>query len=165
MGNKLDIKLQLPTDAEINRMFDAVPILERYAVMNQTITAGAKPIVTRARQLAPRSKPEDRAKRSKKQQAAADWEFPLWKTIKVVYRKYSRTQVAVVGPEWPKGNKAYFNTSPNGRRQVLWGRVTGAIIPQIRNWIVQAFDETRPQQLDAMKKKLRLLLDQIWKRR
>lgn len=165
MANKLDIRMNLPTDAEINRMFNAVPILDRFQVTDQVVRAGAKPIVQRARQLAPRSTPEARAKRSTKQKAAADWDYPLWKTIKMVVRKYARVSVSVVGPEWPKGNKAYFNTSPGGRKQVLWGRVTGVIVPQIRNWIVQAFDETKPQQREAMRKKLRVLMDQIWKRR
>ncbi|MCA9130752.1 MAG: hypothetical protein KDB22_26885 [Planctomycetales bacterium] len=166
MANKLQFDAKnLPSDAEINRMFDAVPHLDRFRVTDQVLRAGARPIVTRARQLAPRSTPEDRAKRSTKQKQAADWNYPLWKTIKYVLRKYSTSGVAVVGPEWPKGNKAYFNTSPSGRRQYLWGRATGRIVPQIRNWIVQAFDETKSQQLAEMKKKLRSVMDQIWRNR
>jgi hypothetical protein len=126
-------------------------------VQSQVVRAGAKPIVKRARQLAPRStnapagpyrdRRSNRDKRSKKQRGEADWDYPLWKTIKQVVRKGKFASLAVIGPEWPKGNKEHFNTSPGGRRQVLWGTHTGKIVPQIRNWIVQAFDETRPQQL------------------
>lgn len=177
MANKLDIRLDLPTDAELGRMFDAVPMLERHQVSHHVVRAGAQPILKRARQLAPRSTEEMRNKRSKNQRGGvdpagkkiagtADWDYPLWKTIKMVVRKGRQAAgIAIIGPEWPKGNKAYFNTSPKGRRQVLWGKVTGRVIPQIRNWIVQALDETKPQQLAAMKVKLRQLMDKIWRER
>jgi hypothetical protein len=162
--NGIDMRLNLPSDADLKRMFDAVPILQRHKVADQTVRAGARPIVTKARQLAPRG---DRTgtskKRSKSQQAKANWNIPLWKTISMVVRKYAVNASAIVGPKWPEGNKAYFNTGPGGRRQVLWGKVTGVTVPQIRNWIVQAFDETKPQQLSAMKKKLKQLMDGIWK--
>lgn len=164
--NGIDLKLKLPTDAELEKMFAAVPVLERAQVAFHVLKAGSAPIVKRARQLTPRSTQESRAKRSASQRKKADWDYPLWKTIKVVVRDGRRASgIAVIGPEWPKGNKAYFNTSPKGRRQVLWGKVTGRVIPQIRNWIVQAFDETRSQQLLAMKVKLKLLMDQIWRQR
>lgn len=155
----------LPTDAEIERMFAAVPQLQRHGVADKATRAGAKPIVKRARQLAPRSSQTGTdKKRSKSQRQSADWGIPLWKTIKQVVRKYSNGgATAVVGPEWPEGNKAYFNTSPKGRRKFLWGRDTGEIAPQVRNWIVQAFDETRTEQLAAMKRKLKTLMDEVWR--
>lgn len=154
----------LPTDQEIERMFNAVPVLERHKVADKTVRAGATPIVKRARQLAPRSSKTGTAdKRSRNQQAQADWSTPLWKTIAMVVRKYSSNAAAIIGPRWPDGNKAYFNTSPAGRRKWLWGRDTGQIVPQVRNWIVQAFDETRAEQLAAMKRKLKSLMDEVWR--
>ena len=164
MANKIDLNMQgMPTDAELKKMFDAVPILDQYRVSDQVLRAGSAPIVKRARQLAPRSTQEDRNKRSRKQRQSADWDYPLWKTIKRVVRKYNNARgVAVVGPEWPKGNKAYFNTSPSGREQVFWGNRTGRTVKQVRNWIVQAFDETKSQQLSAMKTKLQKLMREIW---
>ena len=162
MANKLDIRHNLPTDNELGRIFNAVPILERHKVADKVLTAGAQPIVKRARQLAPRSSQEDRDKRSAKQRASGDWDYPLWKTIKRVIRKYRTGGYAVIGPEWPKGNKAYFNTSPSGRRQVLWGRPTGRTVAAVRNWIAQAFDETRGAQLTQMKAKLKSLMQDIW---
>lgn len=162
---KLSVDVKLPTDAELERIFNAVPILERYKVGDKVTRAGAAVVVRRARQLAPRSTPEDRAKRSASQRKAADWDTPLWKTIAFVVRGYRRGATAVIGPRWPVGNKAYFNTSPSGRRQVLWGVRTGRTIAQIRNWIVQAFDETRSEQLAAMKTKLTQLMNDIWKSR
>lgn len=163
--NGLDMKLDLPSDADMKRMFDAVPILQRHKVADQTVRAGCKPIVAKARQLAPRGDRTGTSKRrSKAQQAQANWNIPLWKTIAMVVRKYSANAAGIVGPKWPDGNKAYFNTGPSGRKQVLWGKVTGVTVPQVRNWIVEAFDETKPQQLEAMKKKLKALMAEVWTR-
>ena len=164
MANKLDIRHNLPTDNELGRMFNAVPILDRHKVADKVLTAGAQPIVKRARQLAPRSSQEDRDKRSAKQRASGDWDYPLWKTIKRVIRKYRTGGYAAVGPEWPKGNKAYFNTSPSGRREYFWGKASGRTRVTVRNWIVQAFDETRSDQLGSMKTKLKAVMDGVWKR-
>ncbi len=163
-SNGIDINTQgLPTDADLKAMFDAVPILVRYRVSDQVLRAGTAPIVKRARQLAPKQTAEQRKKRSKSQQAAADWDTPLWKTIGRVVRKYNKARgIAVVGPKYPEGNKAYFNTSPSGREQVFWGNRTGRTVKQVRNWIVQAFDETKSQQLSAMKTKLQKLMREIW---
>lgn len=171
---KLEIDTsKLPSDAELKAMFDAVPILERHQVADKTVRAGSTPIVRRARQLAPRGdRTGTSAKRAAKQAAEADWSTPLWKTVGRVIRKYSANAFAVVGPRHPQGRKAYFNTSPKGRRRKLWGKNPSvfsganlsAIAPQIRNWIVQAFDETKPRQLAAMKAKLKTLMDEVWKR-
>lgn len=159
-------KMDFPTDEELNHMFDAVPKLEKFKVLDKAIRPAADIVVKRARALAPRSTEADRAKRSKSQRDKADWNYPLWKTIKRVVRKYqNRYGVAVIGPEWPRGNKAYFNTSPKGRKQVLWGKRTGRIVPQIRDWIVQAFDETKPQQLASIKEELTKLTDQMMRDR
>jgi hypothetical protein len=157
--NGLDLQLKLPSDAELNKMFNAVPTLERYKVGDKAIRAGVKPIVKRARQLAPRDRVGHGKKRSKKQQAEARWDIPLWKTISHVVRKYDRSTTGVVGPKWPDGNKAYFNTAPGGRRVFYWGKDAGKKKAQVRNWIVEAFDETRSQQLAAMKIELQLSTD------
>jgi hypothetical protein len=180
MLNGVDFKMSFPTDEQLNKMFDAVPKLEQYKVLDKTVDAAAAVVVKRAQSLAPRSKDSDRKKRSKSQRDNADWNYPLWKTIGKVIRKYAnRYGLAVIGPKWPKGNKAYFNTSPKGNAGHRWGKAgqqyqrtrngkteTYTAMPakpraQIRNWIVQAFDETKPQQLAAMKAKLTELTDQM----
>lgn len=159
---KISFKSNLPNDAQIQKLFGGVNGLDRFKVYDKTVRAGARPVVTRSRQLVPRGSVTGTSqKRSSKQRKNADWSEPLWKTISLVVRKYAKSGIAVVGPKWPKGNKAYFNTSPSGRQQVLWGKKTGVTIPQIRNWIVQAFDETKTQQLGAMQKKLTELTDKV----
>ena len=158
------IELKFPNDAELKRMFDAVPQLEKRRASDRVLRPMAKPIVTRSRQLAPRGNPTDRAKRSQRQAQAADWNYPLHKSITYVVRKYGNAAgLAVIGPSWPKGNKAYFDTSPKGRRVFYWGKDAGKIRPQIRNWIVQAFDETRAEQVAIAKRELKKVMDEIWR--
>lgn len=173
--NGIDIRMNLPTDAELSKMFDAVPILERHRVSDRVVRAGGNVIAKRARQLAPQSAKTGSTKKWSKKMfidggtggtARKKGEKPLWKTIKLIVRKGRNAgAISVVGPEWPEGNKAYFNTSPKGRKQVLWGKRTGKVVAQIRNWIVQAFDETKTQQLAAMKKTLMRAMDGVWKSR
>ena len=162
MANGIDLKLELPSDDDLKRMWDMVPKLERYQVLDKATREVGKVVVDRAQQLAPRSsKTGTNNKRGKNQAKEANWNYPLWKSIRMVVRKYSRVTIVVIGPKHPEGNKAYFNTSPDGRRQVLWGLRTGKRIPQIRNWIVQAFDETKAQQMSAMKASLQTSIDQV----
>ena len=162
MANKLDLKIEFPSDAELKKMFDAVPRLQRYNVSDKAVNAAARIVARRAKQLAPRQTAQQRKKRSAKQAKEANWNIPLYQTIAVVVRKYAINAAGIVGPKWPDGNKAYFNTGPGGRRQVLWGKHTGVVVPQIRNWIVKAFDETKTQQLEAMKKSLKKSMKELW---
>lgn len=166
--SKTSLVINMPRDAEINAMFDAVPILERHKVPQRVLRAGAMVVKKRAVQLTPRGTEEDRNKRSARQRAAADWETRLYTTIGYVVRGGKRRRgggVAVIGPTWPKGNKAYFFTSPKGTRaQWFWGRYIG-IVNAKRNWLVQAFDETRQAQLAAMKVATRVAMDRIWRHR
>jgi len=152
----LRLKIDLPTDAELAKMFDAVPMLKRHDVMGTVTTAGAKVIVERAKQLAPRGTQSDRDKRSAKQKAAANWNIRLHTTIAYVTRKGNRRAFSIVGPRHPSGNKANFNSPKSGsRRHVLWGNRTRIQQRKAdRNWMVQAFDESRQQQLSAMKSAL-----------
>lgn len=150
----IQVRTQLPTDADIRKLFDAIPQLHRYGVMRSAVRAGGKVVLRRARQLAPRSTAADRAKRSKKQKAAANWDGkPLHKSVAMVVRNYDRSAASFVGPKHPDGNKAYFNSPKSGSRlHVLWGMQAGRRTKlAIRNWVVRAFDETKPQQLQAMK--------------
>jgi hypothetical protein len=152
----LRIKMDLPTDKELAEMFDAVSLLKRHEVMSATTKAGGRIVVDRAKQAAPRGTDADRRKRSKKQKAAANWNIRLHTTIAMVTRGGNRRSFSIVGPRHPIGNKAYFNSPKSGsRRHVLWGNRT--LVRQRkadRNWIVQAFDESRSQQLSAMKTEL-----------
>lgn len=162
--NALTLSMKLPTDKELDRMLADAEHLRSFKVQAEAVEAASIVVRNRARQLAPRSKPEDRARRSKKQKAEADWEsVPLNTTIDFVVRDYRKGSTGIIGPAYPHGNKAYFNQPRSGQRiQVLWGKMT-SLKPFIaaRNWIVQAFEETRGQQLSAMKNALRAAIDRL----
>ena len=162
--NALDLKMELPSDADLKRMFDAVPQLRKHDVMTGAVREASKIIAQRARQYAPRSTPEDRAKRSDSQKRSADWEStPLRTTIGHVVRQYDTGAVGVTGPRHPHGNKAYFNQPRNRQRKhVLWGRDVGRVFTAARNWIVMAFEDTKPQQLEKMKSVLKQKLNDMW---
>lgn len=152
MANMFDIKIDLPSDAELVRMFNAVPQLERHDVMGATTAAGAKVVSAKARELAPRSTERDRNKRSAKQKASANWNTQLHTTIAVVTRRGNTRAFSIVGPKHPDGNKVWFNFSRKGsRKHILWGRDTGRVYTNKTNFIKRAFDETRDAQLAAMK--------------
>lgn len=160
MANKLDFRAELPTNLEIAGMFDAVPMLKKHQTLGRTTDAAAGIIQRRAKSLTPRGKPENRRKRSKKQRAAANWDTQLHTTIAKVTRRRDRSAFSIVGPRHPDGNKAWFNSPKKGsRKHILWGKDRGREFKSLRNWIVQAFDETKTEQLAAMRKTLRKSLD------
>ena len=165
----MGMEIKLPSDAEIKRMFDAVPALERYKVADAVVRAGVKPITDRARQLVPRGTAADRAKQSGKQRSASH--VPLWKTVKAVVRtKRDAGAVAVTGPEFTgsagAGQKIYLiaEHKSDTRRVFYWGKDQGRTVQKIRNIMVQAAEETRSQQLSIMKSKLKEKMDEVWKR-
>lgn len=166
MKIKLDLS-SLPTDRELDRMFKATEQLDRYKVGDKAVRAGAKPLLQEARRLTPDGRKTGNSQRRLKAQASEyNWDKPLKSTIRMVIRKYGTGAFAVVGPKWREGNKAYFNTSPRGRRRKIYGKdpvTLSRIAPQIRNWIVQAYDVTRSKQLAAMKESLRKSLGEAWK--
>lgn len=163
MANRLDFKTELPTSLEISGMFDAIPLFKKNAVLSKTTRAAARIILRRAKELTPRGKPENRRKRSKKQRASANWDVQLHTTIDMVTRRTDRSAFAIVGPRHPEGNKAWFNSPKSGsRKHVLWGHDTGRTFRSVRNWIAQGFDETKTEQMAAMRKVLRKELDEHW---
>tara|TARA_R110000868_G_scaffold260927_1_gene519045 strand:+ start:4376 stop:4864 length:489 start_codon:yes stop_codon:yes gene_type:complete len=157
----LSIKVNFATNSEIATMFGTISTFEQYKVGDRVVTAGSSVILKRAKELAPRDTKGHGAKRSKAQRRKARWNIPLHTTIKRKIVRADRGAYAIIGPSWPDGNKAYFNTGKQGRRVFYWGKDAGLTKLAIRNWIVQAADETRPAQLDAMKAKLQEAIGEV----
>lgn len=161
--NKLEFKHDLPSDAELAAMFDMVPKLERYQVGDKVTRAAGKIVLERVKQLTPRSSQTGTAKkRSGAQSKGADWAPPLWKGMSMAVRKYATSTWAWVGPRWRDGQKIYFiaEWKKQTRRAFYWGR-PGPVVRKMRNFIVQAFDETKTQQLSAMKSTLTSEIDKV----
>jgi len=185
MANTLDIKMDIPVDAELAKMLNMDDRIDRYKLFDKALGAATVPILRRAKQVCwDGKKTGNSAKRSYYQRygieppwaqwikrgkskqnryGKIDWETQLKTTIKKVIRKYGRRGAAVIGPEWPKGNKAYFNAGKNGRDQWFWGDDQGRKVAAMRNFIVQAFDETKGEQQQLMKAQVKVVLDQLMK--
>lgn len=162
--SKLEFKSDLPSDAELEAQWNMIPKLDRFAVGDKVTRAAGKIVLDRVKQLTPRSSQTGTAKkRAKTQRDGADWAPPLWKGMSMAVRKYATSTWAWVGPRWRDGQKIYFigEWKRQTRRQVLWGKVTGKVVRKLRNWIVQAFDETKSQQLSAMKSTLTTEIDKV----
>lgn len=163
-GNAIDLDVRLPSDRQLKEMFDAVPMLRRHDVMNAATRAAADVVVKAARKEAPRSKPEDMRRQSRNTRARFQTgRTPLWKTVKRVVRRGNTSSLAVIGPEYPDGNIAYFNQPRAGqRRHVFWGNDKGRMYIVRRNWLAIAFDLSKPTQLNKMKQVIRQKLDEMW---
>lgn len=150
---KIDIRFDFPSDSQIDGLLNVVGQMEKYKASDKMVAAMARVILARARQLVPHGTQTDRDARSSAQKAAADWESRLYRSIAMAVRKTTRLAYAVVGPSWPKGSKAYFNVAyKKGSRAVwYWGKNMGFAKPAIRNWLLQAADETKSQQIQAAK--------------
>lgn len=184
----LEIKFDLPTDRELERMLNLVPKFDRYKVLDQAVSVAGTPILRRAQQLAPdgnakrqwskrRAQPQREGRpgpmtipwagkrwKPEKGTDAGDtpfrWKTPLKKTVSKRVKKYTSSAVVLVGPRRPEGNKVFFNAGPNGRQQWLWGRKQSKTIRAIEHFVKKAFDETKREQLGKMKARLRELIDQ-----
>jgi len=148
---------------DIERALDGVNVVQYYQVHDKVVRVMAKTVSERARWIAPRSERNPKRpdlKRSKSQLAKADWRYPLWRSITYGVRKHNRGAYAVVGPSWPKGNKAHFNTAhKKGFREVVyWGKHQAIPWPSIRNYLMQASDETKARQIGAAEAEIRKFL-------
>lgn len=153
----LDLKMELPTDREISQMFDIVGHMKRYSAYDKVTLAMGRVVAARAKVLCPKSSETGTAdKRAKKQRSKGKWDVRLWTTIRAVGRKTNTGGYAIVGPKHPDGNKVNFNTArkKKSRRVWFWGKDQHRTVPAIPNFLVQAADETKPQQLSAGKASL-----------
>lgn len=128
--------------------------------LDRAVAKGGTVVAKRARQLAPDSrKTGTRDKQSKK--ARETWDTRLRTTIKTKNIKYDTASISIVGPKAPEGNAAHF-MQEKPRRLVLWGKSTLIKMYRIaRDWIAQAFDETKSEQQSAMEASLRADLDKV----
>ena len=149
------VKIDVSGLAETLREFEQLAEGMKFKVLDKGIRKASQAVVRRAKALAPKSSETGTAKkRSKKQATKADWATPLHTTITYKLRQYQNKSLGVAGPSWPKGNKAQFNWGKNvvesGRQHFYWGRGPGRYkAPE--NWMRRALDETRSEQLAAIR--------------
>ena len=147
---------------ELEAMLAKLPVLIVAAggPTDRAVTKAAKIVQQRAIQLVPDSdKTGSRSKQSKKTKQI--WTGKLKRLIRTKLIRYERSSWAVVGPKSREGNMSHFQQE-KPRRLVLWGKSTMVAQYRIdRNRITQAFDETKNQQLSAMKESITADINQI----
>lgn len=160
MRSATKISIDIRGEESIVALLEQLPklIVSEGGALDRAAQKATNIVARRQRQLAPDSKKTgSRDKQSKKTKAA--WNVKLKTTIRTKIIRYPNGVWAVVGPKSPEGNTAHF-MQEKPRRNVLWGKVTQ--IKQIRlerNWNVQAFDETKAEQLSAMEASLKQDID------
>jgi hypothetical protein len=171
---RIEFKVKFPSDAELDRLFATVPVLERYKVLDKAARASAKVVAARAKVNAPRSSKTGTTEKwsramtttgtPKNKTPRSRTEKPLWQTVGVTIKKYENTVWAGVGPTWPSGNKVFYNSAhlKGGERvEVQWGRRTGRTRRQTDNWLKRSHDETLSQQKAVMKDSIKKSLDEM----
>lgn len=137
-------------EAQIKKLLD-IPLHLRLGPAERVLTAMAKPVVAKAKAIAPSSRQSGtRKKWSQKYKNNAAWQNDSGSHIGYVYRKTERGGYLVVGGKHPQANKLNFSHG-KPRNVVYWGKpagITKRIDPKDR-FVQKAFDETRSQQIAA----------------
>jgi hypothetical protein len=127
---------------EVLAMLNRVDSNVMFKVTDKAMRKANKIVERRAKQLAPRSSVTGSAKkRAKRQSESADFDYPLHKSITSRVWKHENGAVGVIGPGWPRGNKAFFNSARKGRRVFYWGKPQGTTYRQ-EDWLKRSLDET-----------------------
>jgi hypothetical protein len=155
------ITIDIGGEQSVVNMLGRLPklVVSEGGPLDRAVKAASSLIAKRARQLAPDSrKTGSRDKQSAK--AKAKWPVRLKTTIRSKVIRYPNGAWGIVGPKSPEGNAAHF-MQEKPRKHVLWGKATAIRKFRIeRNWITQAFDETKSEQLSAMEASLKRDIDE-----
>lgn len=148
------IALNLEFDAKaMQAELEKLPVMVQLAALESGVRPAATIVKRRVRELAPRSSvtgTTDKWSRSTK--AKRTGESPLRDTVHVkILRPKNHMASALVGFQWPTGNKAYLLIPmlKATRTEVLWGKPSGKEVRKGDDFLRQAFDETRQQQIAA----------------
>lgn len=158
------MKASLSTEGmkELDDLLNQIPELVRATggPLDRAVAKAGLVIKRRAKQLAPNSNQTNtREKQSAKSKKI--WNHKLRDTITSVVRKYENYALVIVGPKNPQGNAAHFNQE-KPRTHVLWGKATRIQRTKTeRDWIVQAFDETKGEQNEAIRQSLQTEIDKV----
>ncbi len=120
----MSIEISIGFDEIMLRKIREIPLLFRLGASERILKAMAKPIVTKAKEIAPNSRTSGtRAKMSKK--TNAKWPESGRNHIGFVYRKNERGGYLMIGAKDPYANSFNFDSSDDGRPVMYWGRSSG----------------------------------------
>ena len=127
-----------------------IPVLMRLGPAERILKAMAKPIVVRAKAIAPNSRTSGtRDKMSS--EAKAKWPESGKNHIRMIYRKGDGGGYLIMGANDPLGNSLNFDASDRGRKVFHWGKDSGKIkrVEPSQRFMQKAFDETKSAQVSA----------------
>lgn len=132
-----------------------IPLLMRLGPAERILKAMAKPIVVRAKAIAPNSRAssgKDGPTRDKmSSETKAKWPESGKNHIKTIYRKGDGGGYLVIGADDPLGNGLNFDASDRGRKVFYWGVDSGKVkrVEPSQRFMQKAFDETKSAQVSA----------------
>lgn len=150
----------------LDKLLAQIPtlVLASGGPLDKAVGKAGTVVAKRARAIAPNSK-KSGTKEKQSAKAKSIWNKQVRSMIRSVVRRYPTAAVAVIGPKAPEGNAAHF-LQEKPRKHVLWGKATSLKPMRIaRDWIVQAFDETKQEQFSAMESSLRSDIDGVMRGR
>ena len=127
-----------------------IPVLMRFGPAERILKAMAKPIVVRAKSIAPNSRTSGtRDKMSS--ETKAKWPESGKNHIRMIYRKGDGGGYLVIGANDPLGNSLNFDASDRGRKVFYWGKDSGKVkrVEPSQRFMQKAFDETKSAQVSA----------------
>ena len=151
----LNIKIEF-NDAMIAELM-RIPDLLRLGPAERCLNAMAKPIIAKAKDLAPSS----RGSGSRRKWSAKLKNDTQWSSVDSARHmgaravKHNRGARIYVGAQYPKGNKQQFGSPKKGRRVFYWGKDAGMTLLRPRDHFMQrAYDQTRGEQMSAFNTQL-----------
>lgn len=157
----MEIKIQF-NEAMIEKL-KQIPIMLRLAPAERILKAMAKPVVARAKAIAPSSVESGTRKEWSAKTAAKFAANEGRKNIGYVYRKGQNGGYLMVGGKAPKANSFNFEASDKGRKVFYWGKDMGRvkrIDPSLR-FMTRAYLDTRDAQASAGKQQLEKELKEL----
>ena len=146
----MSLSIEFTIDEALMRQLDRIPELIRLGPMDRCLTALARPVVAKAKQLAPSSRSTgSRRKWSEKLKNDPKWAIDSGKHMSSKVHKGNKVTMVYIGAKCPKGNKQQFWANPKGKRA---GRKV--IQRPDPHFLQKAFDETRSQQVAAFNAQL-----------
>lgn len=147
----MSLKLEVSFDEAMLAKIMQIPLLMRLGPSERVLKAMAKPIMTKAKAIAPNSITSGtRKKWGEKYKGNAAWQISSGKHIKTKYLKNERGGVLIVGGDHPKANKLNFEAGTQ-RKVFYWGVDSGKVkrINPSERFMQRAYDETKAAQQSA----------------
>jgi hypothetical protein len=147
----MSFDIQISFDESQLAKLAQIPVLMRLKPAENVLKAMAKPVVERAKSIAPSSRRSGtRKKWSRKYKDNAAYQEDSHKHIGIKFLRTGSGGLVIVGGKYPRANK--FNYEAGDKRKVVyWGKKTSKVkrINPSERFMQKAFDETRSQQVTA----------------